>query len=154
MRSIFTLILAFLILSCDNREKQDSDETNGKKTHIESETFDEFLERFNTDTVFKLTRIRFPIEQAIKDQIEGNDAYMTYDLTSNWLKTLSLEYKDEYHDGRELELKQDTVRTDNEIIIQQRGGYLDSHITRDMDFRFALQDGKWYMVAMKDFSYM
>lgn len=152
-------ILSLGIFSCDHKATPDnliySDKDSTTATGSNSsENFNEFLTRFNGDTVFKLSRIVFPIEQDIKDPIEGNDAIIIYNRTDGWIRTINLEYQPKYHDNEELEFVQDTVWTKDQVVIRQRGSYPGTHITWDMDFQFGLIDGKWYLLRLKDFSYL
>lgn len=114
------------------------------------ENFDVFLARFNSDSMFQLSRIKFPIEEAIKDPHEGNDAYLLYHKDA-W-RLISLEYRREHHDGVKLDFQQDTIWDQNEVVIQQRGGYVNSsNSIWDVDYTFTIIDDRWFLVAMKDF---
>ena len=162
MRQMYFAILTLSLLSCDRKSIENSKQDNLTNTaQIQSETkftypenFNNFLTRFNSDSTFQLSRIKFPIEQAIKDPHEGNDASIIYKDKHDWVMYINLEYRTEYHDNVELEIKQDTIWNQREILIQQRGGYVDSHIIWDVDYKFAIIDGKWFLVTMKDFTYM
>ena len=114
--------------------------------------FNQFLRRFNQDSIFQLSRVRFPHEQTIIDGHEGGEVLLYYNEPSEWT-LINLEYKSEFKDGFNLDFKQDTIRTNQTITIKQVGKDSSTNLTWSMEFTFSLINKKWYLTSSKDLSY-
>ncbi|MEO9474103.1 MAG: hypothetical protein ABJG41_01160 [Cyclobacteriaceae bacterium] len=117
-----------------------------------SDDFNKFLERWNTDSSFQLSRIRFPHEQTIIDGHDGGEAVLYFDKPSDWIHT-NLEYKSKYSNGVGLDFRQDTIRNDRVIQIKQSGEDSSTKLTWNLVYEFSLIDAQWYLTSSKDLSY-
>ena len=129
MRRFILPLIVLIVFSCKN--------TGQTKATVESESFDVFNQRFHTDSLFQLSRVKFPIEG---QQI---DAFDERDWTpNNWimLKVPVAENVDttEYKHS----LKKTAASVEEAYWVEESG----FHVER----QFKLIDGKWYLTYYND----
>ncbi|MEQ8237777.1 MAG: hypothetical protein RIA69_01125 [Cyclobacteriaceae bacterium] len=157
------IIWTLILFSCGNSRTPTEERTSELPKSIKekpttkpstTEDFNSFLKRWNVDSSFQLSRIKFPLDQDFLDPHERGEATLTYEDSTDWVMYVDLEYLDEYHDGLELEFEQDTVWNGRNIVtIQQRGDFSMPETQWHVDYTFELINGKWFLTSSVDFVY-
>ncbi|MEQ8417081.1 MAG: hypothetical protein RIB71_21545 [Imperialibacter sp.] len=115
--------------------------------------FTRFLDKFNRDTLFQISHIQFPLEQRIIDPHGGGEGILVFDNSADWTRHLNLEYATEYADGISLDFEQDTIWTDDQVVVQQRGDFSKPDTKWHADYVFSQLNGDWYLTASTELSY-
>jgi Domain of unknown function (DUF4348) len=132
---LLTVILTFL-LSCSTKSTNSS-----KSTESLEENFTDFFERFKSDSLFQIERVKFPWRIPSKD---GKNLAIT---KKEWLHADFFYAKD--FSTREIDAyTQEIVIYGDTIKIEQRGVGNGIHI----DFVFAKIDNKWFLYSENDLS--
>lgn len=126
---LITIILVISLNNCKSTNNTASTETNKKSSN---ENFDEFYNRFHTDSLFQMSRIKFPLE-CKKIDWEGEKTWSEKSWKTIKVKIFDVdisEFKTEYR------------KTDNSFIEKfwiEDSGYVS-------EYRFNLIHKKWYLV--------
>lgn len=72
---ILFVLIAFLFLSCENKTTHKATEIEVVNEDVLDEDFYEFIEKFNTDKTFQLSRIHFPYYAEYLDYDDNNEDY-------------------------------------------------------------------------------
>lgn len=128
MKNLLLFWISITLLTCSNENKQ--------KT-IEQENWESFYIKFHKDSVFQISRIKFPLEGYGIYEDEGEIRWSR----NNWKLLIggifdvdTSQYKTEY-------VKTDTLVT-TRIYIPDSGF--------DVKEKYKLIDGKWYLVYFYD----
>ena len=130
------LIWTSLLMSCTNKPASEkaSDFTS-------EENFSEFFEKFKSDSLFQVNRVKFPWTIPSDD---GEDLVIN---KTDW-QHASFFYQEDFA-TREIDAyTQEIVIYGDTIKIQQRGVDNGIHI----DFVFAKIDNKWFLISEEDLS--
>lgn len=134
-KTFLIFLLANFIFACQN--KQDKEKSIDK-------TFESFLTKFNNDSIFQKSRVKFPLPivemdgdnfNEVHNKIEQKD-YSRFDLTNNRV------HQKEEGFTQEIKLYK------NKATIEIRG--IENGIMTD--YYFEKIDGKWIFVGLKDAS--
>lgn len=126
---LITIMFVISLTNC-NSSKSASSTNFKKKSSIEN--FDEFYNRFHTDSLFQMSRIKFPL-QGKKVDWEGEKSWSE----KNW-KTMKVRI----FDVDTSEFKTDYRKTENSFVEKfwiEDSGYRS-------EYRFNLIRKKWYLV--------
>lgn len=127
MRKIFFVVAAILIVSCNNQTCSTHDEA-----------FTEFNQKFHTDSLFQMSRIKFPIGG---NKVDGWEKRETWDL-KNWEMLKSpVSKKNAFKEYQHQASFSDTLVTEKYWI--QDSGF-------STEVRFKKADGKWFLVYFND----
>ncbi len=146
MRYLFLQILfLFLLAAC-----YDVSNSSNKTTTTENETiddsFDSFINKFNTDSVFQVSRIVFPLKSKVYE-LESQHDSVYFVSQENCSK---LDFSQTSSNGETDKWEQKTIVNENqtEAKIEIRGK--DNGIFVDCIFK--KQNGKWLLVEVVDSS--
>lgn len=134
------LLLTILIISCGTKT---TDSTTDKV--IVEETFDDFLNKFRSDSLFQIERTKFPLTLVTWDD---DDNLMSEEVNlKNW-RHRRFEYKNEFG-TREIDAyTQETKIYADSAKIELRG--IDNGIY--VDYVFKKVDGQWTLTTMRNYS--
>jgi len=126
------LILVAVLISLTNCKsvRNTSLKESEKKSSVEN--FDEFYGRFHTDSIFQMSRIKFPLK-GIKVDWEGEKKWSV----KNWI-TL----KTQIYDIDTMQFKTEYLKTDHSFM--QKFWIEDSGYSSE--YRFHVINKKWYLV--------
>ena len=145
-RLLYIMVCCVAIAGCKSTSKtQTTPETNGKtsateaaapKKSAKAEDFDKFYDRFHTDSLFQISRVKFPIEGFCV----SSDTIAKWS-TKNWLMIRTriydvdkTQYKVSYNK---------TDKTFTERVWIENAGLV-------TECRFELIGGKWWLVYLQD----
>jgi hypothetical protein len=139
MRLLVFPVILFLI-SCGTKK------TDFASNQInDEETFDDFFNKFRSDSIFQIERVKFPL--ALVTWNIG-DNLMTDNIDRDDWRHLRLEYKNEFA-TREIDAyTQETKIYTDSATIQLRG--VDNGI--HLDYVFNKINGKWILIIERDYS--
>ncbi|WP_333696640.1 hypothetical protein [Flavobacterium sp.] len=131
MKNRILLVLAILSLCSCVKSKESLLQNN------EEEIFNEFINRFINDSVFRLSRVDFPLRGYNSDDyVEGLNPY--YWEKSDWL----FYSEEDFKKGNSLELKEnEIIKTDTSMIYRiykKESGY-------DIKYYFKKDNKKYYL---------
>ena len=113
--------------------------------NVQGENFDDFFNKFRSDSIFQTERVKFPLTLVTWD-IDDNLATEEIDR-ENW-RHLKLEYKDEFG-TREIDAyTQETKIYADSAKIELRGVDNGIHV----DYVFNKVDGQWTLTTERDYS--
>jgi len=143
-------ILTFLLLfSCGTKstdsalsDKKTDSLTISKKT--DGEDFNEFFDRFKTDSVFQMDRTKFPF-RVIWMTEDGETTHETEE--ENWTHS-TFYYEDSYASRQVEAYTQEIKHYSDSVVLEQRG--VDNGIY--VDYKFIRDNGKWILFTGKDYS--
>ena len=124
------LTILSIIVSCDKFKKTRTKSINNKEVTIEN--FDKFYDKFHIDSLFQMSRIKFPLEGYQFDS-EGK---------TNWSKTNWITLKTKIYDIDTTEYKIEFKKTDksfSEKFWVENSGFWS-------EYKFEVINGKWYLV--------
>ncbi|MDO5665442.1 MAG: DUF4348 domain-containing protein [Bacteroidia bacterium] len=143
-----TLFLVFLLPSCVGAAKENTDDTQKKSdveiVQIKNENFDRFLDDFNTNRIFQLERIVFPITVMTPD-VDRIALAPTEEIIEkmDW-ELLDLTY-DSTYTTRDFDRYTQTINFRKDTAhVALRG--IDNGIFAD--YYFKLIEGEWYLVTL------
>jgi hypothetical protein len=142
------IIWTLLLFSCGTKTNDSTADKNTEsiKTDLVEENFNDFFERFKTDSIFQVERVMFPMTIKSWDTDEDKPTTDKIEI-SNW-RHLEFEYNDEYA-KREIDAyTQETKMYADSAKIQLRGVDNGIHI----DYEFTTIGGQWFLVSEKDYS--
>ena len=130
------LIWTALLISCTNKPVNDATSDT-----LSGENFNDFFEKFKSDSLFQVNRVKFPWT------IPSDDGEELVINKSDW-QHASFFYQEDFA-TREIDAyTQEIVTYGDTIKIEQRGVDNGIHI----DFLFARIDNKWFLVSEEDLS--
>ncbi len=139
MRLLF-ILLTISLVSCGTKTTELTTDKN-----VQGENFDDFFNKFRSDSVFQIERVKFPLPLVTWD-IDDNLATEEIDR-ENW-RHLRLEYKNEFG-TREIDAyTQETKIYADSAKIELRG--IDNGI--HVDYVFNKVDGQWTLTTERDYS--
>lgn len=121
--------------------KNDSD-SKIKTSSINDEKFSEFFEKFKSDSLFQIERVKFPW------RIPTDDGKELLISRAEWLHA-NFEYRDEFATRETDAYTQRIVEYGDTMKLEQRG--VDNGIY--VDFVFAKKENKWYLSHEIDLSH-
>jgi hypothetical protein len=125
----FTLFVWVLLISCTSKPVSDT------------ENFNEFFEKFKSDSLFQVNRVKFPWKIPTEDGEE-----LTINKTE-WQHS-SFDYQEEFATRSIDAYTQETRTYGDTVRIELRGVDNGIHV----DFIFATIDNKWFLVSEEDLS--
>jgi len=139
MRLLF-ILLTISLVSCGTKTTELTTDKN-----VQGENFDDFFNKFRSDSLFQIERVKFPLPLVTWD-IDDNLATEEIDR-ENW-RHLRLEYKNEFG-TREIDAyTQETKIYADSAKIELRG--IDNGI--HVDYVFNKVDGQWTLTTERDYS--
>jgi hypothetical protein len=144
------LILTFLLhFSCGTKPADST--SSDKKTDpltisktADGEDFNEFFERFTTDSVFQMERTKFPF-RVIWMTEDGETTHETE--KENWTHS-TFYYEDSYASRQVDAYTQEIKHYSDSVVLELRG--VDNGIY--VDYKFIRDSGKWILFTGKDYS--
>jgi hypothetical protein len=131
--SIMTLIAGLMLWGCGSTHKT---ATTGQKGKIKIENFDQFYNRFHTDSLFQLSRIKHPLQGKLVDGTESG----------KWTKENWMLMKTRIYDIDTTQFKTSYQKTDVSFVQKvwiENSGF-------SSECRFEVLDGKWYLTYVLD----
>jgi hypothetical protein len=147
-KNIF-ILTSLLLFSCGTKptdsasSDQKTDSLTISKT-TDGENFNEFFERFTTDSVFQMERTIFPF-RVIWMTEDGETTHKTE--KENWIHS-TFYYEDSYASRQVDAYTQEIRQYSDSVILEQRG--VDNGIY--VDYKFIKNNGKWILFTGKDYS--
>lgn len=141
------VLLTLVTLSCNTKTndlRAKNSETTNSQQKVES--FDEFFEKFKSDSTFQIDRVTFPFQSTYLDLYDNKQVDKKIEIT-DW-QHLDFEYKDEYAKRDVDAYTQEAKTSSDSVKIEIRG--IDNGIY--VDFVFKIKDGKWFLVSRDDYS--
>jgi hypothetical protein len=149
IKTIFLAVIA-MFFSCNNQSTENK--TSSEEDKLEKENFNEFYKHFETDSIFQLSRIKFPLKGYYMDETREFDSTINHD-----------ENKDNYvwslKDWQLSKLKH-LISMDSSFNIKY---YYSDSLTRvnrrvkdsgcEVKEEYLLKDGKWYLSHFKVWSF-
>lgn len=133
-------VLTLLLLGCAPKP---SDSSNAL---TEPESFNDFFQRFKSDSLFQVERVEFPF--VVQYYSEDSDSLLSDEIQRRAWRHKGFEYEEEYS-TREFDAYTQQVMIFPETArIELRG--VDNGIW--IDFFFKKIEGKWFLTIEKDFS--
>jgi len=130
------LIWTILVIACTNKPVNEA-----AKDAISEENFNEFFEKFTSDSLFQINRVKFPWT------IPSEDGEELVIHKTDW-QHASFFYQEDFA-TRPIDAYTQEIRTYGDTVkIEQRGVDNGIHI----DFLFAKIDNKWFLVSEEDLS--
>ena len=133
-----------LIISCNNSEKKERIENNSIEKpltiRVPKEDFDEFFTKFRSDSLFKITRTKFPLKGFNSDEKEIGSKQSSY----LWDKENFIFYSDEDFKNQVTTdiIKEDITKSDSLVTYRrykEDSGY-------DINYEFKNLNDKWYLI--------
>jgi len=139
MRLLY-ILLTISLVGCGTKTTELTTDKN-----VQGENFDDFFNKFRSDSIFQMERVNFPLTLVTWD-IDDNLATEEIDR-ENW-RHLKLEYKDEFG-TREIDAyTQETKIYADSAKIELRGVDNGIHV----DYVFNKVDGQWTLTTERDYS--
>ncbi|MEO6524310.1 MAG: DUF4348 domain-containing protein [Mucilaginibacter sp.] len=130
--------ILFTLVSCTNNKKVNAVQTETVKPDTADKNFDTFFTRFETDSVFQLSRISFPIKKTI---LEDDTTKTVNEIKRNdWKYHNILTDKSEKYIIDKIKVNQSEYKT--AISIEDTGVHI--------EYNFVNKDGKWWLVDIVD----
>jgi hypothetical protein len=128
--------------SLSDSRRLDTSKILGETTKSGIEDFDTFLQRFNTDSVFQISRVLFPMTIQLNDE--------NYELTEEIIAKKDYHIIDFTYDDNSpnKEFQQTVNLTGDKAVIELRG--IENGIMAD--YYFERKNGSWYLVTVTDAS--
>jgi hypothetical protein len=139
MRLLF-ILLTISLFGCGTKTTELTTDRN-----VQGENFDDFFNKFRSDSLFQIERVKFPLTLVTWDI----DDKLATELVEreNW-RHLRLEYKDEFG-TREIDAyTQETKIYADSAKIELRGVDNGIHV----DYVFNKVDGQWTLTTERDYS--
>lgn len=148
IRGIFILTFLFL-LSCGTRPTDSTTTDTGADSltiskATDQEDFNTFFEKFTTDSLFQVERVKFPF-RVLWTTEDGDTVHET--TKDNW--THSTFHYEETYATRQVDAYTQKIKNYGDTVkLELRG--VDNGIF--VDYEFARDNGKWILVSGKDYS--
>lgn len=147
-KNIF-ILTSLLLISCGTKstdlttsDKEADSLTIAMTTN--GEDFNEFFERFTTDSLFQTKRTKFPF-RVLWTTEDGDTVHET--AKDDW--THSTFYYEDSYATRQVDAYTQEIRTYGDTVkLEQRGVDNGIHV----DYEFTKDNGKWILVSGKDYS--
>ena len=134
------LLTTILLVSCGTK----TTDLTAKKG-IDKETFDDFFNRFRSDSLFQVERVKFPLTLVTWDI---DDNLTTEEINQKNWRHLRFEYKDEFG-TREIDVyTQETKIYSDSAKIELRGVDNGIHV----DYVFTKVNGQWTLTTERNYS--
>jgi len=138
MKKIISFITVIVFILACNKTKETS--INSKKMIRKVESFEYFFEKFSTDSKFRISRIKFPMDGFNSDEGNLNDKDKPY----KWEKEDWLFYSaEDFAKNKSGDIKKTDIVKNNSYVIyrmyKENSGY-------DIQYRFELNKDKWYLL--------
>lgn len=148
LNTILSLMIMFILINCGKRPADTitiaTADTPAAKESIQTESFNEFFLHFTSDSVFQMERVKFPFRILMVED-DGETIHET--AQDDW--THSTFYYDESYATREIDAYTQQIKNYGDTVkIELRG--VDNGIY--LDYKFALENGKWFLVSALDYS--
>ncbi|KGO87343.1 hypothetical protein Q765_06665 [Flavobacterium rivuli WB 3.3-2 = DSM 21788] len=141
----FLLLLFFkIIIGCNNVEKKERIENKSIEKSltikVPKEDFDEFFTKFRSDSIFKFTRIKFPLKGFNSDEMGTGSEQSIY----LWDKENFIFYSVEDFKNQTTTdiIKEDIIKSDSVVTYRrykEDSGY-------DINYEFKNIKDKWYLI--------
>ena len=144
-KCIFIVLLALLWVQCNRKAhpvenrpeiKPANQRNSNNKTAVKTENFDNFYQRFHSDSVFQISRVQFPLKGQ-KIEMEGTTSWKKekWQMIKAW--------------ASEIDRKTYNVKTSKKEDSYFEGIYCKNCIfSFEMEYR--LINGKWYLVYLME----
>jgi len=134
MKHFFSFMLLLITLNgCNNKP-----ETNKNKIG-KIENFDEFIDKFSKDNIFRISRVKFPLKGFNSDETDFNAKDKIYIWEKeDWLFYATEDFKNIMNDSS---IKSKVVKTEANMIYniyKNDSGY-------DIKYEFKQIENKWYL---------
>lgn len=138
-------ILIFLIGCNELKEKNIQNQTqivNGNKEKIHREDFDSFFLKFSSDSVFQISRIKFPLKKSILDITDELEE--TKILKNEWDFISFKDNNSSLNGFNYIKTKSDA----SQVKYEMRG--IDNGIL--IEYIFQKEENEWYLIEIQDLS--
>ena len=99
MKRKFTVIFIIILAGCTNNPHTTVSNVNSKSS--DSEEFDKFLTKFNNDSVFQISNIKFPfLIESYEMGDNGEDIPVQEFIDRTEWNIINLQYKDDYRHSK------------------------------------------------------
>lgn len=161
--SIFLLLISFLFINCKNesikpnskntaKPKTESIKTEKSASKIIDENFEAFLKDFSRDSIFQISRVKFPLKvkeidlESMEEIKENKSGFKERTISKSEYTKLDFTYpKDAL--TRELDrYSQKNILKNNLMTVEIRG--IDNGLYSD--FYFEKIDGKWFLKSWSE----
>lgn len=139
MRLLF-ILLTISLVGCDTKTTELTTDKN-----VQSENFDDFFNKFKSDSLFQMERVKFPLTLVTWDL---DDNLATEEISrENW-RYLRLEYKNEFG-TREIDAYTQEIKIyADSAKLELRGVDNGIHV----DYVFNKVNGQWTLTTERDYS--
>jgi len=147
-KNIILFLSTFIFLGCtsDKKSKPDHSKTNSTVNKLPNNVdlkFETFLKHFNSDSLFQISRIDFPLKGKELDEEDGKE------ITVNKSEFRKLDFNEPQKDSSDTNRYELKIKVDgNKAIVETRG--IDNGIY--IDTYFEKKEGKWKLVTWIDSS--
>jgi hypothetical protein len=122
-------------------------ETPGQpETSDAAENFEDFFERFKNDSLFQVSRVKFP--WTLTTWEPGTDAPSKELVNKKGWKHIDFHYEDTYA-TRQIEAYTQQVKSYGDTVKLEMRGVDNGILT---DYEFTQDNNKWFLVSAKDYS--
>ena len=131
-RVVILVSLLFFLINCKRSEKL----KNIQKSAVVVENFEVFYNQLHSDSLFQISRIKFPLEGQNRDGFEKN----------KWTKVNGILLKTKIYDIDTLEFKTEWKKTGTSFVEKcslENSGF-------SSEYRFQLIEKKWYLTYALD----
>jgi hypothetical protein len=122
---------------------------NNQQSPVVNENFYDFLEKFNTDRIFQLKRIAFPVKAIVSDLAEEGIILKEETIQKQEWEHLDLTYDSTYQTRDCDQYYQEVLFKPDSAIVELRG--IDNGIYAN--YFFKRKKGQWYLVALEETSF-
>jgi len=122
---------------------------NNQQSPVVNENFYEFLEKFNTDRIFQLKRIAFPVKAIVSDLSDEGIILKEETIQKQEWEHLDLTYDSTYLTRDCDQYYQEVLFKPDSAIVELRG--IDNGIYAN--YFFKRKEGHWYLVALEETSF-
>ncbi|MEO0038943.1 MAG: hypothetical protein RIQ59_2154 [Bacteroidota bacterium] len=138
MKKILSFVIVIILLSACNKVKEEPLKSENKINRAES--FEDFFNKFSTNSKFRVSRIKFPIDGFNSDETNTNAKDKPY----KWEKEDWLFYAaEDFTENTSGDVKKtEIIKTNSFVtyrIFKEDSGY-------DIQYRFKVDKDKWYLV--------
>ncbi|MDR1742869.1 MAG: DUF4348 domain-containing protein [Dysgonamonadaceae bacterium] len=145
-------LLSLLLISCSHNPRENRLQKEDSPNIIavsSSEDFQRFLDKFNTEEIFQLKRIVFPIKVTIPDTHNEGMGLMEETVGKYDWELLDLTYDTTYASREYDRYLQNVVFKNDTAIVEVRG--IDNGIYAD--YYFKLINNEWFLVTLAESSF-
>lgn len=146
-KNIF-ILTSLLLLSCatkstDSTTERVTDSLTVSKTGA-GEDFDEFFQKFTTDSLFQMDRIKFPFRVIWREE----DGETTHETEKDMWTHSTFYYENSYASRQIDAYTQDIKQYRDSVVLEQRGVDNGIHV----EYIFMRDNGKWVLFTGRDYS--